>query len=375
MANIYPSQSCNFDIESLMSDETSPITVAQLGKVLLQSWTNDQSNPLYTRINLPPLINKSNTREIMTIFKKWKGFLTCLSDTGNIMGSLFFTAGSIMGYGLYYGFASHECGFISCQTFQSIMALIGGMLFPVAPTATFVLANAISCEDRQLTLNSVTYIIGGFFYILGGLCYFPYPSSTGAAESYDIALTVGASLYVIGSIFFVLAVVWDICRARNLKVKSQITFMTFIVEFWVSGLYLLGSYLLLSGSILSYPTLFTPHIYGIFLFASFCFTFGSVYGFTTQLWRFSRKVLREQTMVKSKNAFTKVIQRHSLEINANFITISRSTSRLIPLPKSYVSQSNLPLIIKVKSNPILIQVKGKLSWIDESGTELSQNST
>ena len=136
-----------------MSNKPDNYGPLNAGKILFQSWTSQELNPSYTHMNFPPLVMSQNSQRTMTSeFQEYKGMLTFLSDLGSIIGAAFFSTGSIMGYGLAYGFVPLSWGWISCELFRSIMALIGGIFFTVAPGATFILTDAISCDDKSLTM-------------------------------------------------------------------------------------------------------------------------------------------------------------------------------------------------------------------------------
>ena len=119
--------------------------------------------------------------------------------------------------------------------------------------------------------------------MLGGIAFIPFRFSSRTSHDLAITTTVGATLYVIASTMYVLAVGWDMLRTRQLKAASQISLLNFIIESWVSALYLAGSLSFLVGSFFSYPAIFTPHVYGMFLFGELCFMVGSVYSISAQL--------------------------------------------------------------------------------------------
>jgi membrane-bound ClpP family serine protease len=96
-----------------------------------------------------------------------------------------------------------------------------------------------------------------------------------------------------------MAVAFDIHRARKLKNASQIGVLYFIIESWVSIMYLFGSVMFLMGSVFSYPVLYTPHTNAMFLTGSFLFILGSVSCFTRQMWRYIQKEIRLQKLMQT----------------------------------------------------------------------------
>ena len=372
MSAIHPSHSCsNFDIESQLQAQAQAqaqtqtqtqnditkhesftqiveairddlqsdaeiYSVSNLGNVLVQSWTNGADpNPSYVHMNLPPLVNCDTTgnsemtpTEITLFFKKYKGFLTFLNDLGGIIGSMFFSVGSIMGYGFVYGYSPQSCGLVTCSWFQSLMSLTGAIFFFITPISTFILIDAVSFTDTALSWNSSLYIIGGFLYILGALAYLPFGFIVEDTTKVNTAYIFGASIYSFASMLYVVAVLWDMIRARNLKEQSQIGFLTFIIESWVSATYLTGSLLLLMGSIFSYPALYTPHIYAMFLAGSFCFTIGSVSGFTAQLWRYARNAVQRNKLLRQKIKLLESIKRTTSSMKKLSFARSHSSPNL-----------------------------------------------
>jgi hypothetical protein len=121
-------------------------------------------------MNLPPLVN---LRICTSAFVNYKGFLTFISDVGNVMGASCFSIGSILSYGVMYGYTPQSCGLMSCALFRNIITVIACFLFTIAPAATFILCDAIAFHDKELSWNISIYIIGGIFYMLGALTYLP----------------------------------------------------------------------------------------------------------------------------------------------------------------------------------------------------------
>mmetsp|Transcript_23227 Transcript_23227/g.39341 ORF Transcript_23227/g.39341 Transcript_23227/m.39341 type:complete len:543 (+) Transcript_23227:123-1751(+) len=340
VSNFFVAQECENLRRDLQSD-AEIYSASNLGKVLVQSWVSsaEEDNeglsniaaPSYNHMNLPPLVvseDADNPKPIVPAFlKKYKGFLTFLSDLGSIIGSAFFSVGSIMGYGYVYGFAPASCGLVTCSLFQSLMALTGAIFFFITPIATFILSDAVSFTDKAMSWNSSMYILGGFLYVLGALAYVPFSFTTTDASTWIITITVGATVYVIASIVYVVAILWDMFRALKMKKKSQISFITFVIESWVSFAYLLGSLLLLLGSIFSYPDIYTPHIYAMFLGGSLSFTIGSVSGFTAQLWRYARDLVRRNELLRQKIKLMESIKLSAAP--SNLIKRSHSSPHLM----------------------------------------------
>ena len=375
MVKIYSENNSHSDnVPTILSTKKEKITVSQLLNVILKSWTNKRSDPLYTHMNLPPLITKNSEQKITPGFEKWKGFLTLISDNGSILGPFFFSVGSVIGYTIAYGVAPNKCGIVPCQSLQRIMALIGAIFYTVTPIATFLLTNAVSCKNGELTLNSVTYIIGGFCFLFGVICFYPFPID----KSLDQKLTlIAVSLYVLGSLMYVFAVSWDIYRARKLRDKSQISFYAFMIEGWVSGLYLLGSFLALAGSILLYPAISTRHVYALFLLSAFCFTFGSISGFIAQLWRYCKNIIQKQEVMKRKKILTEQIKKCSGDVHTTlgskkFKLANTISSWCIPrqLP---LTRANLLSAKRIKSQPMQIRVTSRvqINTNESGGTEAS----
>ena len=258
-------------------------------------------------------------QNIISVFQKYKKGLLFLS---NITGAAFFSTGSILGY----GYAPQSCGLITCHFFQSIASLIGSIFFTLTPAITHFLNESEKGEgDSSLSWKSNLYIIGGIIYMLGAMSYIPFSFSSNTQHS----LIAGATFYVIGSAVYTIAVVRDIFRARQLKDNCRMSVINFMIESWVSGLYLLGSFLFLMGSVFSYPTLFTPHIYAMFLTGSLCFIIGSISGFSAQLWRYAQRALQRERILRHRQALMASIRRTSVNLQQALITRSNSAPNLM----------------------------------------------
>lgn len=314
--------------------------------------------PPYNHTNLPPLIaldiNKSTSLAMR--LKKYNRILTFLSDVGSIIGSAFFSAGSIMGYGFVYGFAPASCGLVTCSLFQSLMALIGAIFFFITPTATFILSNAVSFTDKAMSWNSSMYILGGFLYVLGALAYVPFSFTATDPNKWRIAVILGASLYATASVVYVVAILWDMFRAQKMKNNSQISLLTFIIESWVSTVYLMGSLLILLGSIFSYPELYTPHVYAMFLSGSFCFIVGSTSGFTAQLWHQARlaAIQRKKKLLRQKTKLMESLQWSTSSVRRSTSFRKSHSSPLLAqlhiVEKNNVKPPLLPCTTSLSSN-------------------------
>lgn len=288
MAKIHPSHSCS-DLEAL------PLT------------------PLS-----PPVLKST--------FSKFKGLLLFLS---NILGSLLFAAGCIVAYGFTYGYSPEFCGLISCQFFTSILWFLGCIFFTLAPIATHFLSEVDTeryehgCGEATMAWKSNLYVIGGCIYIIGSLAYFPYYSFSLNTQQY--ILTAGASFFVVGSAVYIVAIIRDLRSTRKLKDKSQIPLKSFIIESWVSGLYLLGSSLFLIGSIFCFPAFYTPHMNMIFLIGCLSFFLGSASGSFAQLWQYTQLTLQREVILKYRKAFLESLKRGRCSVQESLL-LKRSWS-------------------------------------------------
>jgi hypothetical protein len=205
---------------------------------------------------------------------------------------------------------------------QSILSIIGSIFFIITPTATFILVDAVSYQDKALSWNSGLYIFGGFTYFFGAIANFLFLFSATSEH----ALNLGAAFFLLGSLIYVLAVGWGIYRACILRDKSQISLVSFMIESWVSGLYLVGSFIFVVGSILSFPSLYTPHVYAIFLSGTFFFIVGSVSGLCGQLWRYVQNEIKRERLVRYKKAVMESIKRSTLKLQEVFVNSRPNTA-------------------------------------------------
>lgn len=312
---------------NVMDQVTSELYSISNLESVLHAWTNleEEANSLSKCPKLHPLVESIHRRHqsvIFELFFKYKGLLLFLS---NILGSLLFSAGSILGYGFTIGYSPQSCGLISCKNLQSMVSVIGAIFFTLTPTATHFLAEAEE-GHASLSWKSNLYIIGGFIYIGGAIAYVPF---TFTSDIRQYSLTVGATLYVLGSVVYVVAIARDMKSARKLKDKSQMTLKNFLIESWVSSLYLFGSCLFCVGSVLSYPSIFTPHIYAIFLAGSLCFIVGSASGFAAQLWRYAQRAMQREQILKHHKAVMESLKRSRSNLQEVLLKRSHSASDLM----------------------------------------------
>lgn len=224
--------------------------------------------------NNPSRTGQQNKKS--TFLLQYIGFLTILRDLGTIIGASLFSIGALLGFSLAHGYFPLRWSAIF-QLFQSIMTLLGAIFFTITPAATFILTDAISYQNKELVREINGYILGGLFFFLGAIVYSPFRSQTSTRHDH----TMGAFLYLIGSVMYVVVTASGMYRALALKEGPR---TSSFIESWVPGLYLVGAFMFLAGSIFSFPAKFSPYCYAMFFVGEQCFIVGSVAILLSQGW-------------------------------------------------------------------------------------------
>lgn len=196
--------------------------------------------------------------------------LVALRDLGTIIGALFFSVGAIMGFCLARGYSSQSCGFVSCQLSQNVITLIGAIFFTATPSAkSILLASSIFYRDKSLLWEINMHIVGGIFFFLGAVVYIPFNFRASSEHNQSIAVTLGSLLYLMGSVLYVVVTTWSLYHALNLKYGSQMIFSASLCNVF-------GAFLFFLGSLLSFPSTFTPYCYVMFFLGEQCFIVSSI---------------------------------------------------------------------------------------------------
>lgn len=216
--------------------------------------------------NLPPLINKRyiDPRKVK--------MLILISEVGGLLGSLCFIIGSFYFYPKYNEEMTF-CEPYDCILVGSLLFVLGSFFFFVGSCANFVKNDAASCTDIGLTINATLYCIANFLFTVGSCFFCPklahhhIPiSAKGFKAEY-----IGLGCFIFGSVVFIVAPMYDMYRAHQLRLKGQISYLSVAVEFVIAAMYIGGSMLYLVGSVYFIPDLFEVFAVHMFVVGSFCF--------------------------------------------------------------------------------------------------------
>ena len=101
---------------------------------------------------------------------------------------------------------------------------------------------SLSDHFRWETINAITYQVGGVFFIIGSICFFP--ELPGDAD-------IGARIFIIGSVLFLLVTSHDMAEVvRHYRTCAGRHMAWVHLEFWAAAAYIAGTLLFVVGSLL-----------------------------------------------------------------------------------------------------------------------------
>ena len=215
--------------------------------------------------NLPPLINKRY------IDPRTVQMLIFISEAGGILGSICFIVGSFYFYPEYDETMTF-CDPYDCILIGSLLFVLGSFFFFMGSCSNFVKNDAASCQDWGLTFNATLYCVANFLFTVGSCFFCPklahehIPIGPGFEAEF-----IGLGCFIFGSVVFILAPLYDIYRAHQLRNTNQISYLSMAVEIVIAIMYIGGSILYFVGSIYFIPELFERFAVTMFVVGSFCF--------------------------------------------------------------------------------------------------------
>ncbi len=122
---------------------------------------------------------------------------------------------------------------------------------------------SLSDHFRWETINAITYQVGGVFFIIGSICFFP--ELPGDAD-------IGARIFIIGSVLFLLVTSHDMAEVvRHYRTCAGRHMAWVHLEFWAAAAYIAGTLLFVVGSLFLQPEIDLP------IRAAWCHVVGSLF--------------------------------------------------------------------------------------------------
>lgn len=218
-------------------------------------------------MSLPPLMmSENNRRELKRAeggHKQLSLFLKVVDVVSINIGSIMFIVGSIYFYPEY----KRECksiGMDDCAELGALLFVIGSALFLLGACISFKHHGGFNMVDKSMLLNAYMYILANTLFVVGSFFFFPGV----AAKDTDIP---GLWMFLIGSMIFVLAPVFNIFRATQMKAAGQISDLHFRSGVIIAILYIVGSGSFVIGTILFFPSIYQPCSVTIFVIGSVLF--------------------------------------------------------------------------------------------------------
>lgn len=254
--------------------------------------------------NLPPLINKRY------IDPRTVKMLIYISEIGGILGSFCFIIGSFYFYPEYNEEMTF-CEPYDCILLGSLLFVLGSFFFFLGSCANFVKNDAASCTDLGLTINASLYCFANFLFTVGSCFFCPKLAHhhIPIGEKGFKAEYIGLGCFIFGSVVFILAPLYDMYRAHQLRTAMQISYLSLAVEFVIAIMYIGGSMLYLVGSIYFIPIFFERFAVTMFVVGSFCFLGACLSSPFANLFRYwqrlnankERKARTQASRIKSKD--------------------------------------------------------------------------
>ena len=241
---------------------------------LFELWNHQPVEVLLGNRNLPPLINPR------AIDPRTVVVLNLTSDISGNLGGICFIVGSFAFYEEY-----------DAPTLGSVLFAVGSLLFFIGSCANFIKNDAWSAKDMGLTLNAWLYLFANFLFIVGSVAFVP------AVEEELGGTDLGISLFIIGSVIFIVAPLYDMYRAHNLRESAQISYLSFVIETTIAILYIGGSCLFVVGSVYFFPALYEEFAVTLFVVGSCCFFAATI---SSPLANFFRYVSRVTQVEKNE---------------------------------------------------------------------------
>ena len=235
--------------------------------------------------NLPPLINKRyiDPRKVK--------ILILISEVGGLLGSICFIIGSFYFYPEYNEEMTF-CEPYDCILIGSLLFVLGSFFFFLGSCSNFVKNDAASCTDLGLTINATLYCVANFLFTVGSCFFCPklaHHHIPIGAKGFK-AEYIGLGCFIFGSVVFILAPMYDMYRAHQLRSTLQISHMSVVVEFIIAAMYIGGSILYLVGSVYFIPDLFERFAVHMFVVGSFCFLGACLSSPCANLWRYYQRM-------------------------------------------------------------------------------------
>ena len=217
--------------------------------------------------NLPPLVRTSESRKSISIKStEFLHFLKVVDVICMNVGSLMFVVGSVYFYPSYAG----DCGiFNNCDNVGAILFIAGSALFLVASLILFVLSGGSTFQDMALTYNGLLYVFANTLFLIGSILFVPSLTSV-------ITVIPGITLFIVGSVIFVLAPLYNIYRAIDLRAKRLITQKHMKITIGMALFYIIGSLAFVIGSVYFLPSLYQNFSVTFFVWGSVCFQCSSL---------------------------------------------------------------------------------------------------
>mmetsp|Transcript_16750 Transcript_16750/g.25153 ORF Transcript_16750/g.25153 Transcript_16750/m.25153 type:complete len:454 (-) Transcript_16750:196-1557(-) len=264
-------------------------------------WSQQPVDILFGNRNLPPLINQRAVDPVL------KYILTLISEIAGNVGGVMFIIGSYCFYPKY----EESCGSYACPMYGAVLFTLGSFLFFVGSCVNFYKNDAMSCQDIALTINATLYLVANFMFVIGSIFFVPIIEENGFGLS-------GVSLFIIGSFIFIVAPLYDMHRAHQLRGKVQISFLSYVIECIVASLYIGGSCLFLVGSILYLPELYDPFSVTLFVVGSFFFLGATISSPAANIWRYFDRLAR----IRRIDSEVQLDRRSRSTISGNSDTLS-----------------------------------------------------
>jgi hypothetical protein len=250
--------------------------------------------------NLPPLINKRyiDPRKVK--------ILIYISEVGGIVGSLCFIIGSFYFYPDYNEEMTF-CKPYDCILVGSLLFVLGSFMFFLGSIANFVKNDAASCTDLGLTINATLYCIANFLFTVGSCFFCPklaHHHIPIGAKGFK-AEYIGLGCFIFGSVVFILAPLYDMYRAHQLRCTLQISYLSLAVEYVIATMYIGGSMLYLIGSVYFIPVLFERFAVTMFVVGSFCFLGACLSSPSANLFRYWQRLSMIQDRKKNQDSPSK----------------------------------------------------------------------
>mmetsp|Transcript_16460 Transcript_16460/g.27508 ORF Transcript_16460/g.27508 Transcript_16460/m.27508 type:complete len:383 (-) Transcript_16460:206-1354(-) len=256
--------------------------------------------------NLPPLINKRY------IDPRTVKILIYISEVGGILGSICFIVGSFYFYPEYDETMTF-CEPYDCILVGSLLFVLGSFFFFLGSCANFVKNDAASCQDIGLTFNATLYCVANFLFTVGSAFFCPKLAHEHIpiGEKGFKAEYIGLGCFIFGSVDFILAPLYDIYRAHQLRNSLQISYLSMMVEFIIAVMYIGGSVMYLIGSVYFIPDLFERFAVTMFVVGSFCFLGACLSSPCANLYRYwQRMSLIRERKRKQKRKYSTVKEDH-----------------------------------------------------------------